>query len=113
MYKAQKAESSKARKTRATARQAKRNRDFIAQGIPRNISHRNQEVQELRRREERFRNLTAAAFEGIGISEDGKVVDVNEQLAQMLGYKREELLGQSVSVMVAPESRQRVQTAMM
>jgi PAS domain S-box-containing protein len=68
--------------------------------------------QQLRQREERFRNLTAAAFEGIGISQDGKVLDVNDQLAQMLGYNREELLGQSVSVMVAPESREQVKLAM-
>jgi PAS domain S-box-containing protein len=58
------------------------------QGILRDISHRKQAELTLRQREERFRNLTAAAFEGIGISEDGKVVDVNDQLALMLGYTR-------------------------
>jgi len=87
--------------------------DGNVQAILRDISHRKQEEQELRKREERFRNLTAAAFEGIGISEGGKVVDVNEQLAQMFGYKREELLGQSVSVMVAPEFRERVKEAIL
>jgi PAS domain S-box-containing protein len=59
----------------------------------------------LRQSEERFRKLTAAAFEGIGINEGGKVVDVNDQLAQMFGYGREELLGQDVLGLVAPESR--------
>jgi PAS domain S-box-containing protein len=66
----------------------------------------------LRRSEERFRNLAAAAFEGLGISEGGKIIDVNDQLAQMLGYTREELLGQQVSLMVAPESRKDVADAM-
>lgn len=86
--------------------------DGHVQGILRDIGHRKQAEQELRQREERFRNLTAAAFEGIGISQGGRVVDVNDQLAQMLGYTREELVGKSVSVTVAPESRERVEQAM-
>ena len=86
--------------------------DGHVQGILRDITHRKQAELELLRREERFRNLTAAAFEGIGISQDGKVVDINEQLAQLFGYTREELLGQSVSIMIAPESRDLVRKAM-
>ena len=39
------------------------------------------ETESFDKREERFRRLTAAAFEGIGISEGGKVVLVNDQLA--------------------------------
>src|SRR5260221_10291267 len=50
----------------------------------------------LRQSEERFRNLTLAAFEDIGISEGGKILDVNDQLARMLGYSREELIGKDV-----------------
>jgi len=64
-----------------------------------------------RQSEERFRSLTAAAFEGIGISENGKVVDVNDQLMRMLGYTREEIVGHPVLVMVAPESRAAVEQA--
>src|SRR5262249_11393185 len=59
----------------------------------------------LRQSEERLRNLTAAAFEGIGITEGGKILDVNDQLARMLGYTREEMIGQDVLLMIAPESR--------
>src|SRR5690242_17413494 len=59
----------------------------------------------VRHSEERFRSLTAAAFEGIGISENGKVVEVNDQLMRMLGYTREEIIGRSVLDLVAPESR--------
>jgi PAS domain S-box-containing protein len=57
------------------------------------------------KREESFRKLTAAAFEGIGVSEGGKVVVVNDQLARFWGYTREELIGFDVLQMVAPESR--------
>ena len=57
------------------------------------------------KREASFRKLTAAAFEGIGISENGRVVVVNDQLARIWGYTREELIGLDVLQMVAPESR--------
>ena len=59
----------------------------------------------LEKSEERFRNLTAAAFEGIGMSLDGKVLMVNEQLADMFGYEQKELAGFPALQMVAPESR--------
>ena len=84
---------------------AKRLSDGRFEGILRDITGRKEAENTLRESEQRFRNLTAAAFEGIGISERGKVVDVNDQLARMLGYRREELIGREVSVMVAPESR--------
>jgi PAS domain S-box-containing protein len=53
--------------------------------------------------ERRFRMLTAATFEGIGISEQGRFVDCNDQLAQMLGYSRQELIGREVGSLVHPE----------
>ena len=56
--------------------------------------------------------LTDASFEGIGISEGGLVVDVNDQILTILGYTRGELIGRSVADLVAPESRDRVATAM-
>lgn len=66
----------------------------------------------LRESEERFSRLAAAAFEGIGISEEGKIVDLNDQLAKMLGYERSELIGKAVLEMVAPESRDLVMANM-
>jgi two-component system, cell cycle sensor histidine kinase and response regulator CckA len=38
-------------------------------------------------------------------------VDVNDQLARLLGYERGELIGKDVSLMVAPESREAVSIA--
>jgi len=70
----------------------------------------------LRESEERFRLLSDAAFEGVAIIEHGTVVDGNDDLANMLGYRREELIGRSVAELVAPEhvalvlERQRAQT---
>jgi PAS domain S-box-containing protein len=55
--------------------------------------------------EQRYRLLAAAAFEGIAISEDGRLLDVNEQLATMFGYTREEMIGREIAELVHPEDR--------
>ncbi|HXK17177.1 MAG TPA: PAS domain S-box protein, partial [Polyangiaceae bacterium] len=81
------------------------------QGIWRDVSARHAREEALKLSEQRFRALTAAAFEGIGISERGVVVDVNDQLAHLLGYERGELIGKDVSQIVAPESREAVSIA--
>jgi PAS domain S-box-containing protein len=65
----------------------------------------------LRESEQRFRTLAEASFEGIAITEQGLFVDLNDQLAQMLGYRRDELIGKSVMQMVAPESQAQVAEA--
>jgi PAS domain S-box-containing protein len=58
----------------------------------------------LRESEERFRCLAASAFEGIAITDHGRFADLNDQMAEMLGYRREELIGRLVSDCVAAES---------
>jgi PAS domain S-box-containing protein len=58
--------------------------------------------------EERFRLLASAAFEGIAITAEGRIVDANEQLATMLGLERAQLIGRPVMDFVAPESREKV-----
>ncbi|MBZ5587185.1 MAG: PAS domain S-box protein [Acidobacteriia bacterium] len=54
--------------------------------------------------EERFRRLADAAFEGIGITDQGRIVDTNARLAEMFGYSPAELLGRKVMDLVAPEA---------
>ncbi len=56
----------------------------------------------------RFRLLADAAFEGIAFTRNGIFVDLNDQLARMLGYRREELIGSPVVNCVAAEDRERV-----
>ena len=73
---------------------------------------RSRAEQSVRDSEERFQRLSAAAFEGIGIADQGKIVDVNEQLARMMGYETHELIGRPVLDLIAPEDRQRVSTGM-
>jgi len=55
--------------------------------------------------EQRFRMLAEASFEGIALTEKGVVVDLNDQMAYMLGYTRDEMIGKLVMEAVAPESR--------
>ncbi len=61
--------------------------------------------------EKRLRTLTDASFEGIGVCEDGIIIDVNDQLLKMLGYQRSDLIGKPVIELVAPHSREAVRQA--
>jgi PAS domain S-box-containing protein len=63
----------------------------------------------LRESEERFSRLAEATFEGIVMTDQGRIIDANHQLAEMLGYELLEIIGMSVMELVAPESRQLVQ----
>jgi PAS domain S-box-containing protein len=74
-------------------------------GIIEDISERKKAEQALRESEERFRNLTQAAFEGVVITENGLVLDINDQALKMLGYERAEMIGHAVADFVSPETR--------
>ena len=72
-------------------------------------SERDRTLTELRESEERFKNLVAAAFEGICISESGRILDVNNQFVTMFGYEqRGEVIGRQIVEFVAPEWRDTV-----
>jgi PAS domain S-box-containing protein len=62
--------------------------------------------------EQRFKTLAEATFEGIAISENGIIVDLNDQHAYMHGYEREDLIGKHVREIVAPEFHERLAEAM-
>lgn len=64
---------------------------------------------ELSASESRFRLLAASTFEGIGITEHGRIVDCNEQLLDMLGYTRAELIGMFVRDLIPFEDQKRVE----
>jgi len=75
--------------------------------IPAIVSdERDRFLEETRESEERFKNLSAAAFEGICISENGRILDVNSQFLAMFGYEKDsEVIGRQIVELVAPESR--------
>ena len=64
--------------------------------------------QNLLESERRFRILASGAFEGIAITSQGKFLDVNSQLTQILGYEQDEIIGQPIINFVAPEDQDRV-----
>jgi PAS domain S-box-containing protein len=67
--------------------------------------------QALRESETRLRMLTDASFEGIGVAQDGLLIDANDQLVRMLGYRnRSEMIGKSAIEFAAPESREYVRS---
>ncbi|HZZ19913.1 MAG TPA: MASE1 domain-containing protein [Opitutaceae bacterium] len=70
------------------------------------VAERDTLVQQLGNSEARFRNLTEAAFEGVFITENGLIVDVNDQGLQLLGYERAEVMGTPVADYVSAESRE-------
>jgi len=66
------------------------------------------QISERQKSEQRFRTLAEATFEGIAITAQGKLLDVNDQLARMLGYEPEELSGHDLLDLFPPEDRDRV-----
>jgi two-component system, NarL family, sensor histidine kinase UhpB len=73
------------------------------------IGERDKSLAELRESEERFKNLSAAAFEGICISENGVILDVNSQFLAMFGYEdRAEMIGRQIIELVSPDWRDSV-----
>ena len=59
----------------------------------------------LRDSELRFRMVTEAAFEGIAVTEKGRLVDVTKKLATLFGYPRSQLIGKSISELIEPGVR--------
>jgi PAS domain S-box-containing protein len=81
--------------------------------IVRDITERRQTEEALRDSEARFRTLADATFEGIAITEHGRIVDANEQLLRIIGGTRPELIGQEVASLIAPEDRDRVMASIL
>ncbi|HKB59324.1 MAG TPA: ATP-binding protein [Gallionellaceae bacterium] len=64
-----------------------------------------------RKHARRFRTLAAGTSEGVAVTANGMLVDVNDQLARMLGYGRREMLGQAIEDFVPGPQRARVSAA--
>ena len=62
----------------------------------------------LRESEERFRQLANSTFEGIIIHDNGKILNINEQILTMTGYSEEELLNANILDFIVPEYRKPV-----
>ncbi len=76
--------------------------------LKRDITIRRETEKKLRESEERFRILHDASFGGIGIHDDGIILDANKTLAEMTGYEFDELLGMDGLQLIAPRWREMV-----
>jgi PAS domain S-box-containing protein len=74
-------------------------------GFATDVSERRRREEALVESEERYRQLSEAAFEAVAITDEGIIIDANSCLAQMFGYAPSELIGMSALRMCAPESR--------
>jgi PAS domain S-box-containing protein len=73
-------------------------------GLFRDVTEQKRAEEALRQSEERFRMLSQATSEGVGIAEKGIVVDVSARFADMLGYEPEEIIGRPAAAISLPES---------
>ncbi|MBF0344516.1 MAG: PAS domain S-box protein [Nitrospirae bacterium] len=63
---------------------------------------------ELQKSRDRFVRLSEATSEGVVISEEGHILDINKQMEIIFGYKIEELKGKIAIDLVIPKERERV-----
>ena len=67
------------------------------EGFLLDITEQKQTEIALKESEERFHILSESTFEGIGIHDNGRIVDANKLLAEMLNLRCEELIGMNVA----------------
>ena len=58
--------------------------------------------------EKRFKLLIGTTFEGVVLSENGRILEVNDSLTQLLGREREALIGTRIDNYLAPVDRERI-----
>ena len=78
-------------------------------GVSTDVTRRVEADAARREVEDRYRALSGASFEAIAFSENGVVVDANEQFARLFGFDSVvDVLGLSARTLVAPGSRDKV-----
>jgi PAS domain S-box-containing protein len=81
-------------------------------GTGQDITERRRVEEDLRRSEERFRNIcTQAPVMLMSFDPEGRIRDVSNFWLQTTGYRREEVIGQEGWSFLTPESRERLQQA--
>ena len=77
--------------------------NFVA--VKRDITERKRLEEKIEEEREFYRKAIESSPDGIFIETlDGEIVDLNERAAEMLGYKKEELIGKNVGIIVPQET---------
>jgi PAS domain S-box-containing protein len=73
------------------------NRLIAIEGISRDVTKQKLSEEKSKDSEERFKQLSNATFEGIVFSENGKIIDANDQFVEMYGFRSsKEILGKNL-----------------
>jgi len=84
--------------------------ELVFDGVITNITDYKQSEATLRKGEERLRMFSQASFECLTISDSWHFIDVNDQMALMLGYEKSEIIGKPIADFIAPSSMEIVDT---
>lgn len=74
---------------------------------------RKQFIEAISESEQRFRTLQEASFGGIGLHDQGIILDCNKGLCDLTGYRYEELIGMNGFNLIVPECRDLVKKYVM
>lgn len=80
-----------------------RNEIIGATAFAREITDRKRVELALKESEERFKKLSELTVEGIIIHKDGIGIDVNKAFEDIIGYKKEEIIGKNLIELIVPE----------
>ena len=75
-------------------------------GLLLDVTEGREAEEKLRESEERFRSFSEAGFEAILVHDGGRIVDVNQALCDLSGYKWHEVVGRDAFEFLAPEYRE-------
>ena len=76
--------------------------------IQQDITEKKKIETELAEKENLYRTLIEKSLDGVSISQDGKIIMVNQSFCDMFGYTIEEMLEKDPASLIAPHDRERV-----
>ncbi len=81
--------------------------NFVA--VKHDVTERKKLEEKLQKEREFYRSVIESSPDGIFVETlDGKIIDLNERAAEMLGYRKEELLGKNVAMLLPEETRSKL-----